>query len=298
MVEHILLIHRKSSKKFSPALQHLAIWSTCLRQILFCTEADYAMHQDEFTSEDHILQGEKSLALLLEISCGLHSPIVGETEVFGPFRQFVENRKTAGDTLFGDHQKWLKFIFSEVKKMRSTHLTGIGSQSYGSLLRRYTKELNSASLCGSGQLAQEILPWLAQKEQVQLICREPQKIASVTNKYKNLQVDTYEKAKVVGDALVIAAPLSDEAIMNLIAKNNSQPKFLYDLRGEENALAFLLAGHRIQYVSLHKFFAEIEENKKESQQRVEMIKHLLLERAREFSQRTELRPMGWDDLCA
>lgn len=300
MTEHILLIHRKSSKKFSPSLQGLAIWSTCLRQILFCSETEYSQNQDEFEHEDQILQGERALALLLEILCGLHSPIVGETEVFGQFRQFVETRKSTGDTLFADHQKWLNFIFSEVKKTRAAHLTGGGSQSYGSLVRRYTKDLNSASICGSGQLALEILPWLTEKNTVQIVCRDPAKIQNITRKYANLAVDTYSESLIQGEALVIAAPLDDSMILELLRRQSGRPSMIYDLRGEENTLAALLEqeGSPVQYISLQKFFSEIEENKKESQQRVQKIKALLLEKAREFNHRTELRPLGWDDLCA
>lgn len=58
---------------------------------------------------------------------------------------------------------------AEVKKVRTEHIVGLGSQSYGSLLRRNTKDLDSATICGSGQLALEILPWLAHKKSVQII---------------------------------------------------------------------------------------------------------------------------------
>ncbi|MNJ93247.1 glutamyl-tRNA reductase [compost metagenome] len=300
MVEDILLVHRKSNRKFSEVLQDAPVWSTCLRQILFCSENDFAQFADAFESDDQVLKGESALALLLEILCGLHSPIVGETEVFGQFKNFVESRKKMDDALFGDHQKWLNFIFAEVKKMRSQHLVGVGSQSYGSLIRRYSKEFESATICGSGQLALEILPWLALKKDLQLICRDPSKMQDMTTKYNNLHVASYNEAFIHGEALVIAAPLSDERIMELLRKQDTRPKAIYDLRGEENQMTALLRKEfpHLPYMGLQQFFAEIEETKKETQGRIQIIKTLILEKALTFMQRTELRPLGWDDICA
>ncbi|MEK2689045.1 hypothetical protein [Bdellovibrio sp. GT3] len=299
-MEDILLVHRKSSKNFAESLQDAAVWKTCLRQILFCREDDVNSMLDVLESDDQILRGEKAFSLLLEILCGLHSPIVGETEVFGQFRNFIEARKAAGDTLFSDNQKWLKFIMAEVKRTRAEHLVGIGSQSYGSLLRRYSKDMDSVTLCGSGQLAQEILPWLAHKKSVQVLCRECTKMSSFAEKYDNLNIVNYNEAYVHGEAMVIAAPLSDARILELISKQDTRPHVIYDLRGEENNLPALIAKQfpHVTVMTLQQFFAEIEETKKDRQTKIEQIRKFLFEKALAFAQRTELRPLGWDDICA
>ncbi|WP_295903850.1 hypothetical protein [uncultured Bdellovibrio sp.] len=299
-MEDILLVHRKSNRNFSESLQDAAIWQTCLRKILFCTEVELNTYTDFLEADDQILRGEKALSLLLEILCGLHSPIVGETEVFGQFRNFVESRKQLQDTLFGDHQKWLNFIMAEVKKTRSEHLVGLGSQSYGSLLRKYSKDLETVTLCGSGQLAQEILPWLAHKKSMQVICRNPAKMQSFAEKYNNLAVTTYNESYVHGEAMVIAAPLTDARIVELVNKQDTRPLIIFDLRGEENELPVLAAKQfsHVKVMGLHQFFAEIEETKKDTQVKIEALKADLLEKAVAFTQRTELRPLGWDDICA
>ncbi|KYG68534.1 hypothetical protein AZI87_04640 [Bdellovibrio bacteriovorus] len=299
-MEDILLVHRKSNRNFSESLQDAAIWKTCLRKILFCTEGELAGYADVLEKEDHILRGEQALSLLLEILCGLHSPIVGETEVFGQFKNFVESRKQLGDTLFGDHQKWLNFIMAEVKKTRAEHLVGIGSQSYGSLLRRYTKDLETVTMCGSGQLAQEILPWLAHKKALQAICRDPAKLQNFSEKYNNLTITTYNESYIHGEAMVIAAPLSDARILELMSKQDTRPTAVFDLRGEENELDSLIAEKfpHVVFMGLHQFFAEIEETKKDTHNKIQALKAHLLEKAVAFMQRTELRPLGWDDLCA
>lgn len=299
-MEDILLVHRKSNRNFSESLQDAAVWKTCLRKILFCSEMELNDYQDYLEEGDQILRGEKALSLLLEILCGLHSPIVGETEVFGQFRNFVDSRKQLDDLLFADHQKWLQFIMSEVKRTRAEHLVGLGSQSYGSLLRRYSKDLAEVTICGSGHLAQEILPWMAHKKSLQLLCRAPEKMESVSAKYQNLIVGNYNDSYIHGEALVIAAPLTDARILELMHKQDTRPLMVFDLRGEENQLQDLLNLHfpHVTLMGLHQFFAEIEENKKDTQTKIQALKESLFEKSLAFMQRTELRPLGWDDLCA
>ncbi|MEN0059055.1 MAG: hypothetical protein AAGB31_09485 [Bdellovibrio sp.] len=299
-MEDILLVHRKSNRNFSESLRDTAIWKTCLRKILFCSEYDFHTYQDLFAPEDSVLRGEEALVLLLEILCGLHSPIIGETEVFGQFKNFVEERKQNHDPLFADHQKWLQFIMTEVKKTRADHLVGLGSQGYGSLLRKYTKNIDTVTLCGSGHLLQEILPWMAHKKNMQVLCRQPDKLQNFSEKYSNLSVTTYDGSYIHGEALVIAAPLADSRILELLHRQETRPLFVYDLRGEDNNLASLINSQfpYIQLMSLQQFFAEIEETKKETQHKLQVLKEHLLEKSQAFMQRTELRPLGWDDLCA
>lgn len=300
-MEDILLVHRKSNRNFTePYEGFLPIWKTCLRKILFSTEDQLIDHHSIIEPDDQILRGEEALSLLLEILCGLHSPIVGETEVFGQFRNFIEARRQAQDILFSSHRKWLQFIMAEVKKTRAEHLVGIGSQSYGSLLRRHTKELDSVTLCGSGHLAQEILPWLAHKKSLQVICRDPAKLQGVSGKYNNLTVTTYNDSYVHGEAMVIAAPLNDTKILELMHKQEIRPCTIFDLRGEDNQLSSVISNHfpQVSVLSLHQFFAEIEENKKDTHSKIELLKKTLFEKAVAFTQRTELRPLGWDDICA
>lgn len=300
MLEDILLVHRKSNRNFSGVLSQAAVWKTCLRQILFSSEEDFDFLKDHLDKEDHVLRGEKALSLLLEILCGLHSPIVGETEVFGQFKNFIQTQKNSHHPLFADHQKWLNFIMAEVKRTRAEHLVNIGSQSYGSLLRRYTKDLSSVTLSGSGQLAQEILPWLAHKQSVQIICRDPSRLQAFKEKYNNLTINTYSEAYIHGHALIIAAPVSDSKILELMSRQDTRPTAVFDLRGEENKLEELVQSYfpHVSLMSLQKFFAEIEETKKETQAKIQAIKQVLLEKAIAYTDRTELRPLGWDDLCA
>jgi glutamyl-tRNA reductase len=318
-MENILLVHRKTNKKkagksvqfqttpvseiaadFPVELQDAAIWKTCLRKILFCREDELSKIQPHLDDSDEILRGEQALTLLLEILCGLHSPIVGETEVYGQFKAFVESRKQLQDSLFMENRKWITFINTEVKQVRSNHLLGLGSNSYGSLIRRHTKELESASICGSGQLAIEILPWIAQKKSVQMVCRSPEKLKDFKEKYKNLKVLTYNDPQHHSQAVIIAAPLDDTDILKVLSQMPLPPSVIYDLRGEKNSLSILLQVQfpQVEVMSLEKFFSEIEETKKDTESKLKTLKKYLLEKALTFIYRTELRPLGWEDICA
>lgn len=276
----------------------VAVWTTCLRNILFCREDQWSQYSDLAEEGDQVLSGEAALTFLLEVLCGLHSPIIGETEVFGQFKKFVGSRKLENDSLFGDQQKWLHFVLTEVKKSRSELLSHTGSQSYGSLLRRYSKSYSSITFCGSGQLTQEILPWIQEKS-VQVLCRNPLKDQEF---FKALPAEllSYDQAYVHGQALVIAAPLSDQKILDLIHRQEINPRKIFDLRGEKNNLKSLIHAQcpQVSLMTLQDFFNEIEGCKKETEIRVQKLKDILSERAQSFIQRTELRPLGWDDLCA
>lgn len=299
-MEDILLVHRKSSKNFCESLNGAAVWKTCLRKIFFCTEEEFKTYQIHFEKEDQVLRGENALSLLLEILCGLHSPIIGETEVFGQFKAFVESRKNLQDPQFADHSKWLNFIMTEVKRARAEHLVGIGSHSYGSLLRKYTKNMKSVTLCGSGQLAQEILPWIMDKPSLQMLCREPNKLHEIQNSYNNLIVHKYSETHQPTEVLIIAAPLSDTSIHSLLSSDLRSCSAVFDLRGEENNLSAMI--HELfpqtSYLGLQQFFSEIEDIKKEAHNKIQSLRTHLHEKAVTFIHRCELRPLGWDDLCA
>lgn len=295
-MEDILLINRKSNLK---AFEHGAVWKTCLRQVLICEESELSSH--EILDNDLILTGAEAFNFLIEVLCGLHSPIVGETEVLGQFRLFVESRKSLGDPCFQDNQKWLQFLFSEVKRIRTQYLVGIGSHSYGSLLRKFSKDSDGISLIGSGHLATEIIPWLSHKKDLSVFARSPEKAWPLKEKIPHLQVHSMKCPHEVNETLIIAAPVSDEFLVAKIENSKHKIKTVFDLRGELNNIQGLLAerGHtHIQFVPLNEFFKTLEHHKQELANKVKEIQEVIRERSLAFVNRIELRPHGWDDICA
>lgn len=295
-MENILLVHRKSNSKSGalPAVEG-ALWKTCLRQILFVEGQKYEL---EIAEGDEILAGANALSFLLEVLSGLHSPVLGETEVLGQFKNFVQTRREAGDLQFSENQKWLNFLLIEVKRVRSEFVNGLGSNSYGSLIRRRTREHKSVTLLGAGQLVREVLPWMSTKKSMQVISREPSKLQIFAEKWSHLKLETYAQASSMNDVLVIAAPVADSVIIDLLQKGGSQTTRIFDLRGEANDLPSLLAATQWKVHSLNDLFAELDESRKENQEKIKAIKNNITERVVQFTERSELRPLGWDDLCA
>ena len=66
--------------------------------------------------------------LLLEILCGLRSPMVGETQVMGQFKAFLASldREHAWVNRVGQR------LLTDARDVRTRHLQGLGSRSYGS----------------------------------------------------------------------------------------------------------------------------------------------------------------------
>ncbi len=299
-MEDILLVHRKSNSKKSSTepvklITGCAVWKTCLRQIAFFDESSFEFNCEQ---DDQILRGAEALKFLLEVLTGLHSPVLGETEVLGQFRLFIELRRSLGEVLFSEHRKWLNFLMTEVKRIRSELVCGLGSNSYGGIIRQQAKNLNEVSILGSGHLAKEILPWLTQKSELTLVCRDVQKVGLEDPKYAKVNVQTYQSVSTLGEALVIAAPLEDEQILALIQSAGSKVKKIFDLRGEQNQLKLLATNMGLDVLSLEDMFAELAGSRTENEHKVAHIKKVITQRVDQFMERSELRPMGWDDICA
>jgi glutamyl-tRNA reductase len=272
-----------------------AVWRTCLRQIAFFEETSFQFTCEQ---EDEILRGSEALRFLLEVLTGLHSPVLGETEVLGQFRNFIELRKTLGDALFSEHRKWLQFLITEVKSLRANLICGLGSNSYGGLVRKHSKQFSSISILGSGHLACEILPWVTQKNSVQMLSRNIESVNLTEPKFSKIKICTYEAVVDLGEVVVIAAPLSDEQIEQVLLHAGTQSKMIFDLRGEKNHLPSRLRNSRKQLFTLQEMFAELAGSKKDNDKKINHIKNVIIEHVAQFMERSELRPMGWDDICA
>src|SRR5438046_10434818 len=77
-----------------PAVLNSLEWQTCLRRILFLNSNDNraAIEAAEggkaVPPTVEVFRGQEAYRFLLEVICGLNSPIVGETAVMGQFKEF------------------------------------------------------------------------------------------------------------------------------------------------------------------------------------------------------------------
>lgn len=287
-MDDISLLHRRGHKAFPDLAEQSLVWKTCLRQIAFIPEGGDV----PFEEGDELFVGKDAFAFLLEIICGLQSPIVGETEIFGQFKNFVNETLEKQNAMTLQLRGFFQSLIQTAKSMRAEYLVGLGSQGYGSLVRKLSKNDQAVTLLGSGQLVEEILPWLAKQKSLQVVCRQPEKAQRFMEKYPALKIDSLAGAEEVYSCLVVAAPLKDEELLQWLKSHKVQK--VLDLRGElEKPELF----KDYQFIGLKDVFKNIEENKKDLSQRVVALKDLVQRRAQEYFERTLHRPYGWEDLC-
>lgn len=270
-----------------------AVWATCLRSlaISFAPEGSVKGTAPEHTE---LYEGKAAYQFLLEIICGLHSPILGETEVFGQFKNFTES--------------WMKeeplscnlvqSLFADAKKVRKLHLSGLGSQSYGSWVRKCLSETKPVHLLGSGQLAQDILPWVLKSEgQVNVYCRDYGKaLISLEAHSDRLRFREYKEAPFHLDgAMIVCAPLSATEI-------NEKFKFaddllIIDLRDNSHFDLIVPPQASQKLFHLKDVFKELEFSRAAVVEKAAEAKALIETLSKERFLGTQVRPFGWDDLC-
>ena len=317
MNQDFILLHRTGPERFSlpetsanesTSAVDTFSFMTCLRHIVIANldeAADLASQAQG--PNDQILRGEAAYSLLLEIICGLHSPLVGETEVYGQFKNAVSQFSVPATPWGTMLAKTFKALFEDAKRVRDQHLKDLGSQSYGSVLRREVKGLKSVHFVGAGHLVQEILPWI-NKENISIVihCRNPEKAReSLGALSKNIRVAAMEDrfALSEADALVIAAPLSASALRAWLPAD-ARPHLVADLRAESESDRLdtktgspSLAEFK-RVLPLGDFMNRLSQNQSLIQERKGAALTAVARAASDRARTVEYRPFGWEDVCA
>ena len=263
------------------------VWRTCLREVWFGRSDDIPSGvADALTHAD-------AYARLLEIICGLQSPLVGETQVLGQFKIFLGG--------LDDSAAWLQPIgqrlLTDARAIRSRHLQDLGSRTYGSAVRRYVADCVVVALVGGGALAQEILPFLTPRHRIDLWTRRLLAIAGPTNhhllsNWQDVAVDRISSA-----GLVIAAPIPDDALAQVASRYDHLLR-LVDLRADAEAASAGPAIDVPQRVTLAQLFADKAAAEFAAAGQLSAARAEIQLRARQFDRAELVRPFGWDDLCA
>ena len=261
------------------------VWRTCVRQVALVDEGDQV---PDGVAAWH---GEAAYAHLLEVICGLHSPIVGETEVLHQFKVFA-------DALMAEHDRWrglCRSLLADARAIRADHLVSLGSRSYGSAVRRYVRDSRRVAIFGTGVLAKEILPYLsADHRSIEVWGRRatcPFPAANVA--YRQLPwSDGGAIAEVT--AIVIAAPMTAREIAMAVSVYLN-PTVLIDLRAESATDA---APPIAPIVTLADIFADFQQAARVTGRRVAAAKAEIQRRAHRFATGAKCNPSGWHDLCA
>jgi glutamyl-tRNA reductase len=240
----------------------------------------------ELLPGDEVYTQEAAYRFLLEVVCGLKSPIVGETEVFGQFKLFSQEWLK----LEPKHSTLVQKVLSDAKAIRSEYLTGLGIQSYGSWVRGTLKPTRVHFL-GGGQLVREIYPYL-EKQQRDLVLhlRDREKAAVFSAPVHALDEQAFDSG-----ALIIAAPMTAREIGDWL--NGEVPRQIIDLRGDSHIDRLQLATQTEIHL-LSDIFAQIEKTKAKLLPRLQQVDREIRERSAKAASQSQVRPQGWDDLCA
>jgi hypothetical protein len=162
---NLIVLNRKSTEGPPTALlPGGCVLGTCLREVRIAmqppsqqpsrTQAEVAGYQR------HV--GADAYRFLLQLASGLESEIAGETEILGQIKQAWREYEEAHLEPAKALRPWMQRLLQDTKEVRSEYVVGLGSATYGSLVRRLLGgELAGPTLLlGAGQLAETILPFL------------------------------------------------------------------------------------------------------------------------------------------
>lgn len=225
MMHEFIVLHWDKSKTAMPHIDPMAgvyRFETCLRGLLIST-LGFPLEFSQAPSE--VMHGELAYSWLLEVLAGLHSPLLGETEVLGQFREQVIF------PLGGSVPAFLNGIIEDVKKIRHECLQNLGQKTYGTLARRLLIGDHPLYFLGAGQMTREILPFMQKmnRKKVKVVARSLDRAKRKLSTACDLQVWDDIVSDEVFD-LIVAAPITDEGLQEWIRRHPGSVNRCLDLR--------------------------------------------------------------------
>ena len=305
MLDQLVIVNlRHEAREKMPAILNVAEWQTCLRRLLFLNARENAATIAAIENGEialptiEVFKGQQAYGFLLETICGLNSPIVGETAVMGQFKEFLLNAKFPQNSWGSFLRRLATNLMIDAKRIRHDHLQGIGSQSYGSLVRQHVKTMPVVAVLGAGKLAREILPWLIGKTKVRVFCRNRQNAKDLTQEYPEIELVQYKTDDAGWElpeaGLVIAAPLKSDQIRQWTGMQTSRFTVCLDLRGEAASDPI----HLPAVIKLNELFDALRAERQRLQGHVETARAEIRQLVERQSHQAQYRPFGWEDLCA
>jgi len=304
VIDQLVIVNlRHEAREKMPAVLNGLDWQTCLRRILILNSKDNRELVEAVETGTlvpptvEVFHGQDAYRFLLEVVCGLNSPIVGETAVMGQFKEFLLHAKFPR-TPWGSFLRDLSTnLMIDAKRIRHTHLQGLGSQSYGSLVRQNVKGLPAVAVLGAGKLAREILPWLIGKTRVKVFCRNLERAKDLLHEYPEIELHKYAMSDAGWDqkdaGLVIAAPLKADQVQDWAGLQSADFSKCLDLRGEATSDPVSMP-----VIKLHELFEALRAERERLESHVEAARAEIKLLVQRQSHQAQFRPFGWEDLCA
>ena len=288
-----------------PAVLNGIEWQTCLRRIQFLNRVENsalieaAERNAVVSGSVEVYRGRDAYEFLLEVICGLNSPLLGETAVMGQFREFSSHARFPNTSWGWFLRQLTANVLVDAKRVRHEHLQGIGSQSYGSLVRQHAKGMPTVAVLRTGKLAREILPWLIGKTTARLFYRNWQHAKDLLKEYPEVQLNQYSADDAGWEqretGLVIAAPMKASEVESWVRTQSSTFSKCLDLRGDAETDPISLP---IPVIKLSELFDALRTERHRLEGRVEAARAEIKQLVQRQSQQAQFRPFGWEDLCA
>ena len=310
MYSDVILIHRPGGQgrstladdlkralaKAENAEHELFSWQTCLRQISLIDEAYLDAVRPVLLRGDEIYHSDVGYRFLLEVICGLHSPLVGETEVYGQFKNAVAAAALPLTPWGTRLKRFFKALFEDAKQIRQEFLEDLGSQSYGSVLRRDLKGVRRIHVIGAGQLVQEILPWISGDEsEVHVHARDVGKAKQGLGATgQSARFHALGESLAGAEAVIVAAPVTSAFASGLVDGVDGL-RLVIDLRAD-SATDKVATSARL--IDLAEVFSRLAANQALLEERKAGALKAIQQAAQARGGVIENRPFGWEDVCA
>jgi glutamyl-tRNA reductase len=284
---------------FSQALR----WQTCLRQVVLMHSETVPQKIAQNGTGWEIYQAERAYQLLLEVICGLHSPLLGETEVLGQFRETVLATQFPENNWGSFLRQLTADLLRDAKRVRQQYLQDLGHRSYGSHASQWLQGMNVVGVLGAGQLASELTPWLIEQMELRVYARNPVQAAASLGKREKLQIHRLDDNALQvwpgRSGLVIAAPLTSNEICAWIDRQSASFMRILDLRGEAvNDPLPKLQWAKTEIRDLQEFFFSLKQERQRGEKRIAQARTAIAQIAQRQLRQVQCRPYGWEDLCA
>ncbi len=294
---HVVHIPKTGTKITAESLPFGAlVFETCLRRIvffssdLFLSQPNNQKWLQKHSTQYEIFRGEEAYKFVLEVICGLHSLIKGETEIFGQFREFFNDQKAEIDSngMTDVFKQWIV----DCKNLRSTRIQNWSHNTYGSVTRKLLNSNDGVALLGGGQLAREIAPWLKHVKSKSILLRQPRDLEPQFSGFRIEMTQNWDCSEDV-TVVVIAANISNSEL-NTHLSRWPNVRLVVDWRGDES----LPVTKARDVFRLHDLKQVDERSKREESERIELVIGEIQTKALEFAKKAKHNPWGWEDFCA
>lgn len=280
----LTVVHRlRQEQDAAPPLTG-TVWATCVREVQFL--GDGPASPEALTDED-------AYALLLEIVSGLRSPLLGETEVQAQFKTFLAALDPARDGWI--HQLGQR-VLADVKSLRAHHLQGIGASSYADLALDHVGRASRLVVIGAGALARDVLQAAKPGTPIDLWSRRSSDDSvPARDGLRRLLIDDAAgmRAGETGAVSVIVAAPIGRADLDRVLDVYPHIAAVVDLRASDELTPLARPVPRVTLTDLIARHVQAA-----SAASIQAARQDIRARARAFAARGQLRPFGWDDLCA